>query len=81
MVEIAIATSRTWVLKTASFHLSKVGGQCVGTFGIAGTYSFYPGKNLGAMGDGGAIVTNDSALVDKMAKFARHGGWSSISMK
>ena len=77
MVEIMeIANSyNLWVLEDcAQAHLSKVGGQCVGTFGIAGTYSFYPGKNLGAMGDGGAIVTNDSALADKMAKFARHGG-------
>src|SRR5690606_20222015 len=45
-----------------------------GTFGIAATFSFYPGKNLGAMGDAGAIVTPDKSLADRMAMFARHGG-------
>ena len=48
--------------------------KLVGTFGIASTFSFYPGKNLGAMGDAGAIITNDDNLANKMAMFARHGG-------
>jgi dTDP-4-amino-4,6-dideoxygalactose transaminase len=46
----------------------------VGTFGNVASFSFYPGKNLGAMGDAGAIVTNDQELAEKMAMFARHGG-------
>jgi dTDP-4-amino-4,6-dideoxygalactose transaminase len=46
----------------------------VGTFGNAGTFSFYPGKNLGAYGDAGGIVTNDDQLADWCATFARHGG-------
>ena len=46
----------------------------MGTFGNAATFSFYPGKNLGAYGDAGCIVTNDDALADWTATFARHGG-------
>ena len=42
--------------------------------GDAATFSFYPGKNLGAMGDAGAIISNNTSLVEHMSKFARHGG-------
>ena len=66
---------RLWVIEDcAQAHLATFNGQRVGTFGAAATFSFYPGKNLGAMGDAGAIVTNDPRLADHMAKFARHGG-------
>ena len=37
-------------------------------------FSFYPGKNLGAMGDAGAIITNNEKLYTNMAMFSRHGG-------
>lgn len=57
----------------AQAHLSQWRGQNVGTFGIAATFSFYPGKNLGAYGDAGAIVTSDAALAQECRKFARHG--------
>ena len=57
----------------AQAHLAKYKGRTVGTFGAAATFSFYPGKNLGAYGDAGAIVTNDAALARRMAMFARHG--------
>jgi dTDP-4-amino-4,6-dideoxygalactose transaminase len=64
-----------WVLEDcAQSHLARYKGQLVGTFGDAASFSFYPGKNLGAMGDAGAIVTNDDALAEKMTMFARHGG-------
>lgn len=64
-----------WVLEDcAQAHLAKFKGQKVGTFGNAASFSFYPGKNLGAMGDAGAIITNDSNLARKMAVYARHGG-------
>jgi dTDP-4-amino-4,6-dideoxygalactose transaminase len=64
-----------WVLEDcAQAHLARYKGQLVGTFGEVASFSFYPGKNLGAMGDGGAIVTNDSSLAEKMTMFARHGG-------
>jgi dTDP-4-amino-4,6-dideoxygalactose transaminase len=64
-----------WVIEDcAQAHLAKYNGQYVGTFGNAGTFSFYPGKNLGAYGDAGCIVTNDDRLADWLATFARHGG-------
>jgi dTDP-4-amino-4,6-dideoxygalactose transaminase len=66
---------KLWVIEDcAQAHLARYKGRQVGTFGDAATYSFYPGKNLGAMGDAGAIVTNDRALAEQMAMLARHGG-------
>lgn len=66
---------KLWVLEDcAQAHLARYKGRLVGTFGEAASFSFYPGKNLGAMGDAGAVVTNDQALARKMAMFARHGG-------
>jgi dTDP-4-amino-4,6-dideoxygalactose transaminase len=66
---------RLWVLEDcAQAHLARFRSRTVGTFGTAASYSFYPGKNLGAMGDAGAILTNDAALASRMASFARHGG-------
>jgi dTDP-4-amino-4,6-dideoxygalactose transaminase len=64
-----------WVIEDcAQAHLARYNGQFVGTFGNVATFSFYPGKNLGAYGDAGCIVTNDDRLADWMATFARHGG-------
>ncbi len=54
-------------------HLATAGARPVGTIGIAGAFSFYPTKNLGALGDGGAIVTNDRALADRLRRL-RNGG-------
>ncbi|MEY3909453.1 MAG: hypothetical protein RIT47_144, partial [Pseudomonadota bacterium] len=44
-----------------------------GTMGHIGATSFYPSKNLGAFGDGGALFTNDAALATKMSMIANHG--------
>ena len=57
----------------AQAHFATFGGRRVGTIGIAGTFSFYPGKNLGAYGDAGAIITDDDALAEKVRMFANHG--------
>jgi dTDP-4-amino-4,6-dideoxygalactose transaminase len=54
-------------------HGATCAGRPVGTFGSAGAFSFYPTKNLGALGDGGAIVTNNAALADKLKRL-RNGG-------
>jgi dTDP-4-amino-4,6-dideoxygalactose transaminase len=64
-----------WVIEDcAQAHLAEIDGRKVGTFGAAATFSFYPGKNLGAMGDAGAVLSNDSDLARRIAMFARHGG-------
>ena len=64
-----------WVIEdSAQAHTAKYRGQVVGTFGNAATFSFYPGKNLGAYGDAGCVVTNDDHLAEWAAAFARHGG-------
>lgn len=54
-------------------HLATCAGKPVGSFGAAAAYSFYPTKNLGALGDGGAITTNDPAIADH-ARRLRNGG-------
>ncbi len=52
---------------------SKFKNKCAGTFGIAGTFSFYPAKLLGCFGDGGAVVTNDDAIAEKIRLMRDHG--------
>jgi dTDP-3-amino-3,4,6-trideoxy-alpha-D-glucose transaminase len=56
-------------------HLATCGGRPVGSMGAAGALSFYPTKNLGALGDGGAVITNDRALGDRIRRL-RNGGQS-----
>jgi dTDP-4-amino-4,6-dideoxygalactose transaminase len=69
------AKHKLWVIEDcAQSHLARYKGRMVGTMGTAASFSFYPGKNLGAMGDAGAVLTNDKQLADRMGMFARHGG-------
>lgn len=72
-----LAVARTHGLKVvedaAQAHGARLGDAAAGAFGDASTFSFYPGKNLGAYGDAGAILTSDDDLAVTVRKFANHG--------
>ena len=57
----------------AQSHGAEFNGRRIGAIGHIGTFSFYPGKNLGAYGDAGAILTNDNELAKKSRMIANHG--------
>lgn len=57
----------------AQAHGASYKGRKVGSFGNAAGFSFYPGKNLGALGDSGAVVTNDNALAEKIRAMGNYG--------
>jgi dTDP-4-amino-4,6-dideoxygalactose transaminase len=73
IMEIARKYELKIVEDAAQAHGARYKGQLVGTIGDVGCFSFYPGKNLGAYGDGGAIVTNSDAVALKARMFANHG--------
>ena len=52
---------------------AKFSGQFAGTFGMAGTFSFFPAKTLGCFGDGGAAITNDDGVAKRIKMFRDHG--------
>lgn len=65
----------------AQAHGAMIDGRRAGSFGIAAGFSFYPGKNLGALGDGGAVVTNDTELAEKiraLGNYGSHGRYNHI---
>jgi len=73
IIEIAQRHNLFVIEDCAQAHFASFNQKFVGTFGDVATFSFYPGKNLGAYGDAGGIGTNDEQLYLKMRMFARHG--------
>lgn len=73
IMEIARSYSIKVIEDCAQAHGAKYKRQKVGTFGDAAAFSFYPGKNLGALGDAGAVVTNDEVLAEKVRAFGNYG--------
>ncbi len=62
-----------FVEDAAQAHGAKYQGKSIGTFGAVSCFSFYPAKNLGACGEGGALVTNDAALAARAKSLREHG--------
>jgi len=58
----------------AQAHGATLGNRRAGSFGVAGCFSFYPGKNLGAFGDGGAVTTSDGEIAASLRKLRNYGG-------
>lgn len=73
VMEIANKYHLKVVEDCAQSHGAKHNGKMTGTFGDIGCFSFYPSKNLGAFGDGGAIVTNSKEIADKVKVFRNYG--------
>lgn len=73
IVEIADKNNLYIVQDCAQAHGAKYKGKGIGTFGEVSCFSFYPGKNLGAYGDGGAVVTDNKDLEEKIRMYANHG--------
>lgn len=57
----------------AQAHGASIHGKLIGTWGHAASFSFYPGKNLGAYGDAGCMATQDSTLAEQLRMIANHG--------
>ena len=73
ILDLAKAHGLTVVEDAAQAHGAEYKGRRIGGLGHAACFSFYPGKNLGAYGDGGAVVTNDSALAEQIRMVRNHG--------
>lgn len=73
ILDIAKKHNLTVVEDACQSHGSLYHGRATGAFGAAGCFSFFPGKNLGAYGDGGAVVTDDPAIDDTLRMFRNYG--------
>lgn len=76
LARIAQAHQIPLIEDCAQAHGARVNGQQVGSFGAISCFSFYPTKNLGALGDGGAIATNQAELAERVRQLRQYG-WSS----
>jgi dTDP-4-amino-4,6-dideoxygalactose transaminase len=73
-IEAICKTNNIYLIEDcAQSHFSEYKGRRAGTVGIAGSFSFYPGKNLGAYGDAGCIITNDDEMAARFRMYANHG--------
>lgn len=72
---LAVARKRAIhvVEDAAQAHGASIGGKRVGNFSVAAAFSFYPTKNLGALGDGGAVVTDDEVLGERIRRLRAYG--------
>lgn len=73
ILEVANAHGIPVVEDSAQGHGARNKGRRAGSLGAAGCFSFYPGKNLGAFGEGGAVVTDDEELATRIRMFRDHG--------
>lgn len=73
LLDVAERHSLRIIEDCAQAHLATYRDRPVGCFGTAGTFSFYPGKNLGAIGDAGCIITDDEEVARRLRKLRDHG--------
>lgn len=73
LLDICIKNGIRVLEDCAQAHGAQVDGKKVGSFGDISTFSFYPTKNLGAVGDGGAVLTNNIELAEKVRKIRQYG--------
>lgn len=73
VLEVAAERGVTVIEDAAQAHGASLGGRRAGSFGAAAAFSFYPGKNLGAYGDGGAIVTSSAGLAERARTIRNYG--------
>jgi dTDP-4-amino-4,6-dideoxygalactose transaminase len=80
IVERAAAVGVPVIEDCAQAHGAERGGRRAGSFGAVGCFSFYPTKNLGALGDGGALVSDDDELIARVRKLRQYGWGSKYSV-
>lgn len=73
LVPLAERHGLALVEDAAQAHGARFADRRAGSVGVAAGFSFYPGKNLGALGDGGAVVSSDATLVARIRRLANHG--------